>query len=367
MTAPFGNFRYSSGSDLGEFAKLAGNFAQGSRDEADRRRKEALEAAVQALKEREANRADSELKLNTDKFGYEQGKDTKIFDAGQAEHTYQHGHDVTTDTETHRHNVATEQADLQRARSMGQSPGKLGWRLVQVDGEWTWVPPPTGLGAGSGGPQAQTVTGPDGKPAHGSQGIPNAGEQQMNMLVTSIEPSLGRIEAAYAPGGKGLHAPSVVAQGLADAAKQGGFIGGAANTALSGQGMMGKLANALGGANPDYQNILTDLTKVYRAYVYVTTGKQLNESEAADNIQQYVPRAGEPDELVHKKVQDIQNMAQAVRLASKRAREFVERQNAGGASGGAPAAAATSAQTDWDNLAAKYGAEETTKRIGPRP
>lgn len=376
MTAPFSGFKYSAGSGFADLAKAAAAMATGRREEEERKRKAALEEALQRLRERQADQDDRRITLDTDKFGFDREKEgtrklervddeadeDRTFGASEADKTRDDDRANRELTEAERHNRATEAAARSRIEKVGQTSNGREWIVKEsVTGKVFRVNKLTG--------EYHPIEDPGtGQPVLGLGARPTESERAANMLLTSIEPSIDRVEKMYQPGVK---APGVLTQGLSEQAKKGGLLGGIANKALSGEGALGNVAEALGASDPNYQSILTDLTKIYRAYVYVTTGKQLNESEAQDAARQYVIQAGEPEALIAKKVKDMQQMAQAVREASTRAKRFVGLQNEGGGvdihGSGNATPQKTPAQEDWDRLAAKYGEDETTKQIGPRP
>lgn len=163
--------------------------------------------------------------------------------------------------------------------------------------------------------QSRPVTDESGNPAQGPSNQPNQAEQQGAMLINSAKGSIGRVSDYYDQHG----APSVVEQGLVSASK--------------GQGVVGSLARkALASVDPELQAVIPDLTTVYRAYVYITTGKQLNEAEAADNATQYVPMGGDDESTVKRKIAKIHEMANAVTASTQRGQNFIDRVNSGGSS-----------------------------------
>ena len=357
------------GTDAGDLSKAAAAFMQGRREEEARRHQEALDMALQRLRERQADQGDQRLQLDRDKFG----EDRHQFDETMGYNREKMGQDenqfgqrlgfdrdqlgqAASENEKNRKNQldiarigAQSRETVASMRTIGSgrdyivkedSLGRV-WRINKVTGE----PTPVKF------EQGEQPAGAPGQQMLGGGARPSADEKAANMLATSIEPSVARIDQMY--GGDSpvaVEAPSVVEQFMADQSKSHG-LGPISSVARS-------LGNkALGSMNPDYQSILTDMTKVYRAFVYVTTGKQLNESEAQDAAQQYVVLAGDNPALVQKKVQDIKNMTNAIRQSSQRARSFVEQQNA---SQGTPAPSAPSATPSakspadrWEELRAQ--------------
>jgi hypothetical protein len=178
------------------------------------------------------------------------------------------------------------------------------------------------------------VQAPGGQPFQGSGARPTEGERSGDMLLLSAVPAIERATKYYGSHG----APGIVSQTFANAARGNGLISGLANSAL-------------GALDPEYQEIQPDITKIYRAWVYATTGKALNESEAQDAAIQYVPKAGEDPATTKAKINGIQEMAKAVGAASRRAANF--RQNI---PGNAPAVPTSESPADrLARLKAKHG------------
>lgn len=192
-------------------------------------------------------------------------------------------------------------------------------------------------GASPGQPGEQPVTPPGTppretpKPFIGTSGKPLADEMAGDRLVLSIGPAVERVEGYY----KGHGAPGLAAQAAQDVAHGKGLLSGPANAVV-------------GFLDPGFQRVMPDLTSVYRAFVYITTGKQINEAEAVDNVIQYVPRGGDKPETVQRKIQKINEMTTAVRQSTRRAADFRENMP-----GNQPPVSAPDAKGYYDSLRAQ--------------
>lgn len=338
MTAPFSGFKYKSGSDLGEFAKAAAGFAKGSRAETDRRRKKALDDALLALKERENERQDKELKLRGDEFEVNKSKEAQriMEHAGnedqELEQFNREGERFKIDdafrdrqqTETEKNN----REDNATNRSRYGSNGGAKPQLRQTENGFEWFYPPT-----AGTASTVPVLGADGTP---KEGVPTQGERGAKSDMDLIQENFDTLKTNMAAVGN--EPPGILTQVGLDA------------TQLTGKGPISSLARSLankgvGKLAPGYQKIQNSIQAITADVGRLKSGLVLNEQEAQRIINLITPIAGDTDPgIVEQKMQQVQSILDAAKLRAGRANST-------------PAATAAPQRPDVADIKKKYNLE----------
>lgn len=337
----FGNFHYSAGSGFGEFAKAAAGMVAGARDEQDRKRKEAMELALQKLKEREATRQDAQLTLDQNKETYNEGKDLRDFNYTSGKDTRDFGethrvndanitnqeHDNTlgdsTLTETTRHDKALEANERNKTNVGGR------WQVKLTPQGYMRVNPVTG--------ENEPLLSSDGKQL---QGAPTSSELSSESAFTALDPIFKDIKSRMTTLG---HPPDMGQQFALDQSK----------TAPT--GVMGSLENILGNKAAgkfagDYQGLDQATTAFSTLLGQMISGQAISEAEASRLRGLIAWRAGDSPEKIQARLTEAEQIINAARVKAYRAKGLGGVPDTGGA---APAPAAQSQQDYYNSLRAK--------------
>lgn len=324
MTAPLssaaGGMRYSGTGTGGELAKLVAGLVSGRRQQEEATRKAALEAAMQVLREREADQMDRGLDMRAAE-GAQRGIDTaenqnieyeklnaerndknadnnRVVQEGIANR--KNALDVAKIGATSRENVADTRANTP-GRGLIVTQGKDGEILI-VDKEAHTVRPTSTTGGA-------VPTNAEGTPV-GSGARPGQGERDAASMYTAFKVT----SATLAENMKKVEfqAPNVGTQLLLDGSKASG-LGPVSSVARS-------LSNTvLSSTNPDYQLVQNSLDATGSMFIKLMTGAQMSEPEALRLFNVIGPKAGDTSETVAQKMKQLNDIVQAQYLKVGRA------------------------------------------------
>lgn len=330
MSGPLSNsvagasYKGAFGTTGGDIARAAASFAGGQRAQEEERQKQAMAAALQALKTREVDQGDARIKLDTDKFGYDQQHDTtedafnhEKFDETKRATGVEEAGAAETRGEIKRHDIAGEGID--RGRVTSGRP-----QLRQTKDGFQWFYP--------GSDTTSPVVGADGKPVLGQ---PGQGEFNAKSSFETLKPLFSDVKGMMAK----LGAPPNVGQQ---------FALDQSRTAPT--GIMGSLENILGNKAtehfaPEYQALDQAITGFTTVIGQMVSGQAISEPEAQRLRTLVGWRAGDTPEKVQlrlKEAEDIINAAEirAGRLAGTPGMASPTTPPAAGGKGGSPEAKA---------------------------
>jgi hypothetical protein len=344
------NFRYQAPGLAMDAAQAAAGIAAGSREEQERRRKAALEAAAHALREREVGQGDTRIKLDADKFGWEQTTDTRDYgrqvvtedrDFGETQRkntadiadTEADNTRLSGDSaETVRHNRASEGIDRTKA-AQGRP------QLRQTASGFAWFYPD---GRTSG------VVDEKGDPV---VGVPTQGERQATGNAESLDAAYKILDENFKA--VGYKAPNIPTQVGMDASKQTGMGPLTSLTRALANTAVGKYA-------PEYQKVNNALDSFGSLLVKLMTGAQMSEPEAQRIFNIIKPVAGDQPEVVQQKLQQARNIVEASKIQRGRAlreRIYAEVGEEAPAGFDDTEPGAAPASSDGSDLKKKYGLE----------
>lgn len=336
------------GTDAGDFAKSAAAFMQGRKQEEAARSAQAMQDALLALRQREADQGDARIQfdrdqmgeqrhqfdvtsgLNRDRFGLDQQKfseDQRQFGIGADFDNRKLGQQAS-EGEKDRANAleiakigARSREHVAGMRQVGsgrdfvtlQDANGGYWRFNKLTNELNpiQVPSPADLGqAPADGAAAAPATGGQ---LLGAGARPSQGEREAAGTYASFK--MARDKLAENMGTVGNEAPGVGTQLLLDGTKASG-LGPVSSLTRS-------LSNTLlGDKAPQYQMVQNSIDATGSLFVKLMTGAQMSEPEALRLFNVIGPKAGDTPDVVTQKMAQLDNIVQAQYVKLGRAGEL---------------------------------------------
>lgn len=325
------------GSDAGDLAKAAAAFMQGRKQEETARQQQAMQDALLALRQREADQGDRRIGLDEQKFG----EDQRQFDVGtgltrerMGQDDRQFGQRLDFDkgelgqraTEGAANRASAEKIAGINARSRENVAGmrQVGsgrdfvtfqdsqggyWRYDKVHNALTPIQTPTAADLASGqgdGTQApgsgQQLLGPGARADQGEKGAA-ASYQNLQTQFDKYKEVLGQV---------GNQPPGIGTQFLMD------------QTKASGLGPISSLQRSLsntvlGNTAPDYQLVQQAVDALGTSVIKMVTGAQMSEPEAQRIMNILRTTAGDTPEKVMQNLETVQNIINSERVKLGRA------------------------------------------------
>lgn len=356
MTAPLSGavsgatYSGTQGGLAGDFARAAGNFIKGMKDEEAKRQARAMEQALLDLRIRAQQSGDEQAAAELDIRRQQlqqarenaeaerklRGEDLQLRRESEAAERDRYGRQMT---ETERHNREQERVGGQRADIYGDRTSR-GWKPTVIQG-------PNGeillvdAGAGTVAPTRPAGTVPtaaDGTPV-GSQARPAQGEREAAAAWQNLESAVEQLDQQMAA--VDYTPPSMAEQVALDAAQSpGSGIGSSVKRGLA-NSYLGKRA-------PQRQQIEQSVKTLGTLVVKMVTGAQMSEPEAQRIMGILRTVAGDQPELAKQKIETVREIIRGQRIKLGRAASMV---------GGGDAAQPTQMPAPGSSLKQKYGLE----------